>query len=71
MATPAREEGGCLLDASSAEQDEVDSRRVRLSVSEGASRMALLSCSRASLTKDMLQGVAAVAVAADIFTGSG
>ena len=32
MATPAREEGGCLLDTSSAKQDEVDSRRVRVSV---------------------------------------
>ena len=31
MATPAREEGGCLLDTSSAKQDEVDSRRVRRS----------------------------------------
>ena len=32
MATPAKEEGGCLLDTSSAQQDEVDSRRVRRSV---------------------------------------
>ena len=34
MATPAREEGGGLLDTSSAQQDEVDSRGVRTSVSE-------------------------------------
>ena len=32
MATPAREEGGCLPDTSSAKQDEVDGRRVRRSV---------------------------------------
>ena len=31
MATPAKEEGGCLLDTSSAKQDEVDRRRVRRS----------------------------------------
>ena len=31
MATPAREEGGGLLDTSSAKQDEVDSRGVRRS----------------------------------------
>ena len=37
MATPAKEEGGCLLDTSSAKQDEVDRRRVRVSVSERAS----------------------------------